>query len=61
MTNEEYKAKAPLACGFTHILAPVPDVARDPRMGRYGNPPSFTKGIQKATEADKRSDAVTKR
>ena len=37
-------AEQELACGFTHILAPVLDVARDPRMGRcgesYGEDPS---------------------
>ena len=27
-----------LACGITHILAPVLDVARDPRLGRVGEP-----------------------
>lgn len=68
----EMVARQELACGFTHILAPVLDVARDPRMGRcgesYGEDPTlvsamgtaFTKGIQKATVADKRADAVAK-
>lgn len=68
----EMVARQELACGFTHILAPVLDVARDPRMGRcgesYGEDPAlvsalgtaFTKGIQKITVANKRADAVAK-
>ena len=68
----EMVARQELACGFTHILAPVLDVARDPRMGRcgesYGEDPTlvsamgtaFTKGIQKATVANKQADAVAK-
>lgn len=68
----EMVARQELACGFTHILAPVLDVARDPRMGRcgesYGEDPTlvsamgtaFTKGIQKTTVANKRADAVAK-
>jgi len=65
-------ARQELACGFTHILAPVLDVARDPRMGRcgesYGEDPTlvsamgtaFTKGIQETVVADKRAEAVAK-
>lgn len=65
-------ARQELACGITHILAPVLDVARDPRMGRcgesYGEDPTlvsamgtaFTKGIQEARLAGKRADAVAK-
>ncbi len=65
-------ARQELACGFTHILAPVLDVARDPRMGRcgesYGEDPTlvsamgvaFTKGIQGAEVNGKRADAVAK-
>lgn len=68
----EMVARQELACGFTHILAPVLDVARDPRMGRcgesYGEDPTlvsamgtaFTKGIQKASVAEKKADAVAK-
>ncbi len=68
----EMVARQELACGITHILAPVLDVARDPRMGRcgesYGEDPSavsamgtaFAKGIQKAETAGKRADAVAK-
>lgn len=68
----ELVARQELACGFTHVLAPVLDVARDPRMGRCGESygedaalvsamgTAFTRGIQKATEADKHADAVAK-
>jgi len=68
----EMVARQELACGFTHILAPVLDVARDPRMGRcgesYGEDPTlvsamgaaFTRGIQGASVAGKRADAVAK-
>lgn len=61
-----------LACGFTHILAPVLDVARDPRMGRcgesYGEDPTlvsamgtaFARGIQNAQMNGKHADAVAK-
>ena len=65
-------ARQELACGYTHILAPVLDVARDPRMGRcgesYGEDPAlvsamgtaFTRGIQSAREAGKQAEAVAK-
>ncbi|MGN0998458.1 MAG: glycoside hydrolase family 3 N-terminal domain-containing protein [Faecousia sp.] len=65
-------ARQELACGFTHILAPVLDVARDPRMGRcgesYGEDPTlvsamgtaFAKGIQNERMNGKRADAVAK-
>lgn len=65
-------ARQELACGFTHILAPVLDVARDPRMGRCGESygedatlvsamgTAFTKGIQNAAVNGKRADAVAK-
>lgn len=68
----EMVARQELACGFTHVLAPVLDVARDPRMGRcgesYGEDPTlvsamgtaFTRGIQKASAANKQADAVAK-
>ena len=32
----EIVSRQETACGITHILAPVLDVARDPRMGRFG-------------------------
>lgn len=65
-------AKEELSCGITHVLAPVLDVTRDPRMGRcgesYGEDPtavaamgtSFTKGIQEAEEDGRHADAVAK-
>lgn len=68
----EMVAKQELACGFTHILAPVLDVARDPRMGRcgesYGEDPAlvsamgtaFAKGLQKAEVNGLKADAVAK-
>ena len=68
----EMVARQELACGFTHILAPVLDVARDPRMGRCGESygedatlvsamgSAYTRGIQKASEAGKHADAVAK-
>lgn len=68
----EMVARQELACGFTHILAPVLDVARDPRMGRcgesYGEDPTlvsamgtaFARGIQGAHVAGRQADAVAK-
>ncbi len=68
----EMVARQELACGFTHILAPVLDVARDPRMGRcgesYGEDPTlvsamgtaFAKGIQGAAVDGRQADAVAK-
>lgn len=68
----EMVAQQELAYGFTHILAPVLDVARDPRMGRcgesYGEDPTlvsamgvaFTKGIQNTEQDGKHADAVAK-
>ena len=65
-------AKHELACGITHILAPVLDVARDPRMGRVGEPygedptlnaamgTSYCRGIQGQEIAGRRADAVAK-
>ncbi len=59
-------AKEELACGITHILAPVLDISRDSRMGRqaetYGEDPAlasamgvaYTKGMQQ-TSVDGRS------
>ena len=71
-TLGELVARQELACGYTHILAPVLDVARDPRMGRcgesYGEDPAlvsamgvaYTKGVQKTSVAGRRADAVAK-
>ncbi len=68
----EMVARQELACGFTHILAPVLDVARDPRMGRCGESygedatlvsamgTAYAKGLQKPVVAEKRADAVAK-
>ena len=65
-------AEQELACGFTHILAPVLDVARDPRMGRcgesYGEDPTlvaamgsaYARGLQEAEVEGRRADAVAK-
>ncbi|MDR2514752.1 MAG: glycoside hydrolase family 3 C-terminal domain-containing protein [Christensenellaceae bacterium] len=60
------------ACGFTRVLAPVLDVARDPRMGRqgecYGEDPALvsamgtalTRGLQSAETAGRKTDATAK-
>jgi len=60
------------AVGVGHILAPVLDVARDPRMGRqgesYGEDPSlcaalgtaYVKGIQKNETGGRRPESVAK-
>jgi beta-glucosidase len=60
------------ALGITHTLAPVLDVARDPRMGRhgetYGEDPSlaaalgvaFTLGVQGEDTSGRRTEAVAK-
>ena len=60
------------ACGITHVLAPVLDVARDPRMGRYGEPygedaalvsamgTAYTKGAQKNTVDQRKAESVAK-
>lgn len=65
-------AEQELSCGITHILAPVLDVAREPRMGRcgesYGEDPTvvaamgtaYAKGIQGAEMEGKKADAVAK-
>ena len=61
-----------LACGITQILAPVLDVARDPRMGRYCEPygedptlvsrmgAAYTAGIQENEVDGRRADATAK-
>lgn len=60
------------ACGITQILAPVLDIARDPRMGRYGEPygedptlvaamgAAYVKGAQKNTTDGRRTESVAK-
>ncbi len=60
------------AYGITQVLAPVLDVARDPRMGRqsepYGEDPTlagtmgaaFTRGIQETATAGRHPEAVAK-
>lgn len=65
-------AKQELAIGITHILAPVVDVARDPRMGRmgesYGEDPAlvsamgaaYTRGIQNTVVKGRRAESVAK-
>ena len=61
-----------LACGITHILAPVLDVARDPRLGRVGEPygedptlngamgAAYCRGIQSREVDGRHADAVAK-
>ncbi len=68
----ENVARIELSAGITQILAPVLDVARDPRMGRcgesYGEDPTlaaalgsaYTKGIQKVTAGGRRAAATAK-
>ena len=60
------------ACGVTHVLAPVLDVSRDPRMGRhgesYGEDPTLaaalgtadTRGIQTGETAGRKTESVAK-
>lgn len=60
------------ACGITHVLAPVLDVARDPRMGRTGEPygedptlvaamgAAYTRGIQQGETAGRKTESVAK-
>lgn len=60
------------ACGVTHVLAPVLDVSRDPRMGRhgesYGEDPTlaaalgaaYTRGIQAGETAGRKTESVAK-
>ncbi len=61
-----------LSCGITQVLAPVLDVARDPRMGRYCEPygedptlcaamgASYTNGIQGNEIDGRQADATAK-
>lgn len=60
------------AVGITHTLAPVLDVARDPRMGRQGEAygedaalvsamgAAYTRGVQQGETAGRKSEAVAK-
>lgn len=60
------------ACGITHVLAPVLDVARDPRFGRTGEPygedpalvsamgAAYTRGCQGGETAGRRTESVAK-
>ena len=60
------------ACGITHVLAPVLDVSRDPRMGRhgesYGEDPTlaaalgaaYTRGIRQGETAGRKTESVAK-
>ncbi len=61
-----------MACGITHILAPVLDISRDSRMGRqgesYGEDPAlasamgvaYTKGIQETSVDGRQAESVAK-
>lgn len=58
--------------GATHILAPVLDIARDPRMGRYGESygedptlaaalgAAYVRGVQQENPAERRPESVAK-
>lgn len=60
------------ACGITHVLAPVLDISRDPRMGRqgetYGEDPTlaaalgaaYTRGIRQGETAGRKTESVAK-
>lgn len=60
------------ACGVTHTLAPVLDIARDPRMGRFGEPygedpvlagqmgAAYTRGVQTTKTAGRQPESVAK-
>ena len=60
------------AFGVGHILAPVLDIARDPRMGRYGEPygedptlaaamgAAYVRGVQQTEIAGRRPECVAK-
>ena len=60
------------ACGMTQVFAPVLDIARDPRMGRYAEPYSedpslaaamgvaYTKGVQETQTDGRRPESVGK-
>ena len=60
------------ACGITHVLAPILDVARDPRFGRAGEPygedpalvsamgAAYARGIQQGETAGRKTESVAK-
>jgi len=68
----ESVARQELAAGITQVLAPVLDISRDPRMGRYCEPYSedgtlaaemgaaYTKGIQNTEVDGRKADACAK-
>lgn len=68
----EIVSRQETACGITQTLAPVLDVARDPRMGRqgesYGEDPTlaaalgtaYTKGLQRNETAGRKTEGVAK-
>lgn len=68
----EIVSRQEAACGITQTLAPVLDVARDPRMGRHGEPygedpalvsslgAAYTKGLQKKETAGRKTEGVAK-
>lgn len=68
----EIVSRQEAACGISQVLAPVLDIARDPRMGRhaepYGEDPTlaaqmgcaFTRGIQETETDGRRPEAVAK-
>lgn len=68
----EIVSRQEAACGISQVLAPVLDIARDPRMGRhaepYGEDPTlaavmgtaFTRGIQNTETDGRHPEAVAK-
>lgn len=68
----EIVSRQEVACGITHVLAPVLDISRDSRMGRqgetYGEDPAlasalgaaYTRGIQKGEMAGRKTESVAK-
>ncbi len=68
----EVVSRQEAACGITHVLAPVLDVTRDPRIGRqgesYGEDPTlcaamgaaYTRGVQQRETAGRRPESVAK-
>ena len=65
-------ARQELSCGINRILAPVLDVARDSRLGRYGESygedptlvaslgAAYTKGVQMAEVEGRRAESMAK-
>lgn len=68
----EMVSRQEAACGVTQTLAPVLDVARDPRMGRHGEPygeeptlvaamgTAYLKGLQKKKTAGRKTEGTAK-